>query len=75
MFPIKDQGMESINEKFPSHACQLCGSEAKLVETLIDDKFVWNENSKEYEPNEFVNDFDHTGIVRCSQCLEDWTGE
>ena len=68
MFPIKVQGMESKNEKFPSHACQHCGSESKLVETLIDDEFVWNENSKEYEPNDFANDFDHTGAVRCSEC-------
>jgi hypothetical protein len=61
-------------KKFPKHACQLCGCERKLVETIIDDEFIWNEFSKTYEPNKFMDDFDHTGNERCSDCGEDWTG-
>ena len=66
--------MDTEIEKFPKHACQHCGSERKLVETLIDDEFVWNEYRLQYEPNKFTDDFEHTGNVRCAQCGEEWTG-
>ena len=59
---------------FPKHACQFCGSTRKLVETLIDDEFVWCEIEKTYEPNGFTDVFEHTGIERCAECKQDWTG-
>ena len=61
-------------KRYKEHQCQHCGSERKLVETAIDDEFVWNEEIEEYEPVGFGNDFEHTGRVRCAQCEEDWTG-
>lgn len=61
-------------QKFPKHACQSCGSERKLVETLIDDEFFWEENEKMYQPNGFTDCFDHTGNEWCAQCGKEWTG-
>lgn len=60
---------------FPAHACQGCGSERKLVETLIDDEFIWDEYTKTYIPNKFMDDFEHTGCVHCSECGQEWTGK
>lgn len=71
---INDEHMQQVAEKFPKHACQNCGAERKLVETLIDDEFFWNEDERRYEPNKFTDCFDHTGNERCAQCGEDWTG-
>lgn len=59
---------------FPKHACQFCGSLNKLVETIIDDEFYWDDSSKTYQPNKFSNTFEHTGNQRCSRCNKDWTG-
>ncbi len=59
---------------FPEHSCQKCGAERKLVETIIDDEFVWNDSTNTYEPNKFMDEFEHTGSVRCAVCDEDWTG-
>jgi hypothetical protein len=59
---------------FPPHACQLCGSETKLVETLIDDEFIWNNKLSIYESVSFTDCFEHTGNERCSVCGEEWTG-
>lgn len=59
---------------FKEHACQFCGSERKLVETLIDDEFFWDEKSKTYQPNKFMDMFEHTGRQRCAECGNDWTG-
>ena len=61
-------------KKFPKHACQHCGGISKLVETLINDEFCWNEYTKEYEPNKFSDDFDHTGNQWCTGCEKKWTG-
>ncbi len=66
--------MDTETKRFPQHACQHCGSERKLVETLIDDEFVWNEYRLQYEPNKFTDDFEHTGNDRCAQCGREWTG-
>lgn len=66
--------MNEKNIKFPPHACQFCGSENKLVETILDDEFFWDEISKMYQPNKFSDEFEHTGNNRCSSCQEDWTG-
>lgn len=46
----------------------------KLVETLIDDEFVWNEDRLQYEPNGFTDCFEHTGNERCAECEAGWTG-
>lgn len=59
---------------FSKHACQFCGCERKLVETLIDDEFFWDEISQMYQPNKFMNDFEHTGNNRCAECEKEWTG-
>lgn len=59
---------------FPQYACQFCGSECKLVETLIDDEFCWNAEDGRYEPNKFSDAFEHTGVERCALCAEPWTG-
>ena len=59
---------------FPKHACQHCGSEVKLVETIIDDEFIWDENAKKYIPNQFSDQFEHTGVERCASCNMDWSG-
>lgn len=59
---------------FPKHACQFCGSERKLIETIIDDEFFWNDLEQMYQPNKFTDDFDHTGNNRCAECGKKWTG-
>ena len=63
-----------IAKKFPKHACKLCGCECKLVETLIDDEFFWNEAEQIYQPNKFTDSFEHTGNNRCAKCKKEWTG-
>jgi hypothetical protein len=65
--------MDIIND-FPEHTSQFCGSLRKLVETVIDDEFVWNESESRFDPNKFSNEFEHTGEERCAECSEDWTG-
>lgn len=62
-------------KKFPKHACQYCGAERKLVETLIDDEFFWEENEGVYLSNGFQDNFEHTGNDRCAECERGWTGE
>ena len=52
----------------------ICGCERKLVETLIDDEFIWNEVEQTYQPNGFADTFEHTGTARCAECKEEWTG-
>ena len=64
-----------MKKDIPIHACQHCGSEAKLVETIIDDEFIWNAEQGIYVPHAFTDMFEHTGIERCSQCDETWTGQ
>jgi len=66
--------MKKKDKEFPKHACQFCGCERKLVETLIDDEFVWNEVEQTYQPNVFTDTFEHTGTARCAECKEQWTG-
>ena len=61
--------------KYPKFACQFCGSIRKLVETVIDDEFVWNESENRFEPIKFSDEFEHTGEERCAICGKDWTGE
>lgn len=60
---------------YPKHACQYCGSTAKLVETIIDDEFIWNSNENRYEPNKFTDEFEHTGEEFCANCKREWTGK
>lgn len=60
--------------RYPAHTCQFCGSDRKLVETVIDDEFVWNEREKRYDPEEFSDMFEHSGVERCALCGRDWTG-
>ena len=67
--------MELEKRKYDAHACQQCGAERKLVETLIDDEFVWNPAERRYEPVGFTDLFEHTGNNRCADCGNDWTGE
>ena len=38
--------MERKIKKYPKHTCQFCGSDRKLVETIIDDEFYWDETTK-----------------------------
>lgn len=71
---INDQGMKEDTKTFPKHACQFCGSEHKLVETLIDDEFFWSEEDQMYQPNKFSDLFEHTGNNRCAECQKEWTG-
>lgn len=66
--------MEIQKTSYPKHACQYCGSEVKLVETIIDDEFVWDDSMSKYVPNKFTDQFEHTGMERCAICSEDWTG-
>ena len=66
--------MNTTTKKNPIHVCQYCGTERKLVETIIDDEFVLNEDEKIYVPNSFTDMFEHTGNERCAQCLKKWTG-
>ena len=61
-------GMDNEIKTFPKHACQFCGSELKLVETLIDDEFYWDEVDQMYQPNKFMDNFEHTGNNRCAEC-------
>ena len=60
--------------KYPKFACQFCGSTRKLIETVIDDEFVWNERENRFEPNKFSDEFEHTGEERCAECNKNWTG-
>jgi hypothetical protein len=60
--------------KYPIHACQQCGSESKLVETIIDDEFIWEEKLGTYIPHKFSDSFEHTGYERCAECENDWSG-
>ena len=66
--------MDTKLKKFPKHTCQNCGSERKWVETIIDDQFIWNDLTKEYEPHKFGDNFDHTGVQTCFGCDKEWTG-
>jgi len=59
---------------FPKHTCQFCGCDRKLVQTLIDDEFIWDEKAQEYVPNGFTDTFEHTGYAYCPECKEQWTG-
>jgi hypothetical protein len=61
-------------KSFPVHACQVGGSDRKYVETIIDDEFIWSEQSQQYEPNGFTDMFEHTGFERCAECNVEWTG-
>jgi len=65
--------MKRKNEEFPKYACQFSGREHKLVETLIDDEFIWNEVEQMYQPNKFTDMFKHTGKRYCTECAEDRT--
>ena len=71
---INDQGMNKPTKSFAKYACQFCGSDRELVETLIDDEFFWDESSGMYQPNGFTDIFEHTGNQRCAQCEEKWSG-
>lgn len=66
--------MDSNKTQHPKHACQNCGAEVKLVETIIDDEFIWDEHSMRYVPNKYTDQFEHTGIERCAVCDSNWTG-
>jgi hypothetical protein len=66
--------MKKKTKKFKKHACQFCGNESKLVETIIDDEFFWDEKEKMYQPNGFTNNFEHTGNQYCENCKNEWTG-
>lgn len=66
--------MDTDKTTYPKHACQYCGSEVKLVETIIDDEFIWDERLKKYTPNKFSDLFEHTGVERCAVCENDWSG-
>ena len=70
---INDQNMDD-KTKYPSHACQFCGSTRKLVETIIDDEFIWSEDEECYEPKKFSDEFEHTGEEYCVNCNRNWTG-
>lgn len=59
---------------FLKYVCQTCGSERKLVETIIDDEFIWDEDEKKYQPYQFTDSFEHTGVERCAVCDSSWTG-
>jgi hypothetical protein len=66
--------MKRKTKKYQKHTCQFCGSDRKLVETIIDDEFYWDETTKTYQPNGFTNNFEHTGYVQCAVCEQEWTG-
>ena len=66
--------MKNETKTFPRHAYQFCGFERKLVQTLIDDEFIWNEIEKIYQPDGFTDTFEHTGYAYCPECKEQWTG-
>lgn len=66
--------MDTNKTRHPEHVCQYCGSEVKLVETIIDDEFIWDERERIYVPNQYADQFEHTGQERCAVCDKDWTG-
>lgn len=66
--------MNTNKTTYPKHACQHCGSEVKLVETIIDDEFIWDERLNKYIPHQFSDLFEHTGVERCAVCDNDWSG-
>jgi hypothetical protein len=66
--------MNANDKRYPKHACQFCGSEIKLVETVIDDEFIWDGEQKKYVPNGFSDQFEHTGTEICGSCKREWTG-
>ena len=66
--------MDVKAKKYPDHACQKCGSESKLVETVIDDEFCWDEDIKTYQPRNFTDTFQPTGVEIFAICACDWTG-
>ncbi len=66
--------MDISKTRHPKHACQYCGSEVKLVETIIDDEFIWDERERKYVPIQYTDQFEHTGLERCAVCDNDWTG-
>lgn len=59
---------------FPAHTCQVCGSERKYVETIIDDEFIWDAINQNYVPNGFSDVFENTGFERCAECDYEWSG-
>jgi hypothetical protein len=67
-------GMTESTKTFPKHACQFYGCERKLVQTLIDDEFFWDEKDHTYVPNGFTDTFEYTGYVYCPDSKEWWTG-
>lgn len=66
--------MDEKIKKYQKHSCQFCGCERKLVETIIDDEFFWNDDEQMYQPNKFTDIFEHTGNQRCAQCEKEWSG-
>ena len=60
--------------KYEKWQCQHCGSDTKMVETLIDDEFTYNVDTKEFEPMGFSDKFEHTGNAYCKDCGKSWTG-
>lgn len=66
--------MDTKKIQHPKHACQYCGSEVKLVETIIVDESIWDLREKKYVPNQFTDQFEQTGVERCGACDNDWTG-
>jgi hypothetical protein len=50
--------MNDDTKTFPQHACQFCGCDRKLVETIIDDEFYWDETTKTYQPNGFTPNYE-----------------
>lgn len=59
---------------FEKWQCQNCGYDRKYVETLLDDEFAYNEDTKQYEAVGFADEFEHTGKEICVNCEKDWTG-
>lgn len=55
--------------------CRNCWWTSKMVETIIDDEFVFDEETKERQAVGFSDDFIHTGIETCKDCWEDWKEE
>jgi hypothetical protein len=60
---------------YSKYACQFCGSTRKLVETIVDDEFIWDKTEERYIPNKFSDEFEHTGAERCAECSKHWTGQ
>ncbi len=63
--------MKKEVKKYPKHVCQFYDCDRKLVETIIDDEFYWNETTQMYQPNRFANAFEHTGYVQCAGCEQE----